>query len=257
MTDFTNRFERLELKFLIDEGQVDRVRRRIESTCLPDPHGRGRGAYTISSLYLDSPSLAFHRAKERGDPDRLKLRVRTYSEDSRATLEMKRRRSNVIDKTRAVVDRERVEGTATGLLPAPDRRHADFFESFSRVVATVGALPTLHVRYEREAYESLVDDYARVTFDRQIRVARADDWSLRPNPDAWSRFSDHWGQDRATPPVVMEIKCHSSIPGWVTDLIRSEHLVQTSFSKYSAGIHVTNWSVGGLRQPSRTVRALA
>ena len=71
-------FERLELKFLIDEVTADRVRRAIASVCSPDRHGStqrrtGSYGYVINSLYLDSHGLAFHEAKERGDPDRVKL----------------------------------------------------------------------------------------------------------------------------------------------------------------------------------------
>ena len=97
MTDFTARFERLELKFLIEESQAEQIRSQIEPYCEPDPHCReaargrlGHSGYPISSLYLDTPALAFHEAKERGDPDRIKLRVRTYSDTSPATLEIKR-----------------------------------------------------------------------------------------------------------------------------------------------------------------------
>ena len=74
----------------------------------------------IDSLYLDTPALAFHQAKERGDPERLKLRIRTYPKHSPAVLELKRKVSDVIDKTRAVVDRKLVEDAAKGLAPARD-----------------------------------------------------------------------------------------------------------------------------------------
>jgi len=85
-------FERLELKYLIDEVVADRIRRQISGICSADRHstqGRraGSNSYVINSLYLDAPGLAFHEAKERGDPERVKLRVRTYSADFIATLD--------------------------------------------------------------------------------------------------------------------------------------------------------------------------
>ena len=92
MTATQLNFERLELKYLIDEVVADRIRRQISGVCSADRHstpGRraGSNGYVINSLYLDSPGLAFHEAKERGDPERVKLRVRTYSADSIATLD--------------------------------------------------------------------------------------------------------------------------------------------------------------------------
>ena len=261
---FTARFERLELKFLVDDWTAERVRRQIEPYCAPDENSRavargrrGLAGYPIDSLYLDSPALAFHEAKERGDPDRVKLRVRTYGADSPGTLEVKRRRSNIIDKTRAVVGRESVEAAACGRLESLPCRptEAKFLLDFNRVLITSGAAPTLTVRYEREAYESVVDAYARVTFDRNIRARRTEDWALNPDTRDWCEFDNYWGAIHASPPAVMEIKCDSLIPGWVSDLVQRNELLQTGFSKYSIGIELTNREMGRFTR-SNSVEAL-
>lgn len=269
-SQFTSRFERLELKFLVDEFVVDQIRREIAPYCRADAHCGAKAGYAISSLYLDTPGLAFHAAKERGDPDRIKLRIRTYSPVSPATFEIKRRRSNVIDKTRAVVSRERVVDAALGRGPAnakttPDDEQRGVLADFSHVIATSGAGPMLHIRYDREAWESLVDHYARVTFDRAIAAAPAprsagandDEWMLVPDDDAWCPFDDHWGTRLPSTPVVMEIKCTSNIPQWVTELVRRNQLALSSFSKYSVGIHVSGWRSGQARIRSRSTKALA
>lgn len=256
MSPFQTRFERLELKFLVDEVQAARVRDQLVPYCTADPHSQAGQGYPIRSLYLDTPALAFHAAKERGDPDRVKLRVRTYSETSPATLEVKRRHSDIIDKTRAVVGRDSVEDAARGL-PVPVRAQASegFLQEFARVVSVSGAGPTLTVRYEREAYESVVDRYARVTFDRHIEVQPSRDWSLRADGD-WCAFDDRWGNARPTAPVVLEIKCENRVPWWVTDLVRRNELVRTSFSKYSIGIALTQLQAGRAIGRSRSLRAL-
>jgi hypothetical protein len=267
MAGFQARFERLELKYLIDELTVERIREQIKPYCRPDSHSRryaadrpGRVGYPIHSLYLDSPCLAFHQAKVRGDPDRIKLRVRTYSQTSPATLEIKRRESEVIDKTRAVIDRRWVEDAARGFFPpclAGDLQ-SRFLRHFARTAAKWGAGPTLSVYYEREAYESLVDAYARITFDRHIRVRRTSDWELCPGDDDWHSFDDYWRSDHPTLPVVLEIKCEtSSMPIWAIDVIRRNELYQSSFSKYSIGISLTQWRQGGDINPPRSpARAL-
>ncbi len=261
MSNFTARFERLELKFLVDELQARRVRDAIHPFCVADAHcprtgGQLRG-YEIQSLYLDSPGLAFHEAKERGDPDRLKLRIRTYSDTSPATFEVKRRHRHVIEKTRAVVPRAATERAALGEIGEAETQSGwKVLQDFGQISARAGALPTLAIRYEREAYESVVDAYARVTFDRTIAAARTSDWSLVPDPDAWCSFDEHWRTDHPTTPVVMEIKCEVAIPAWVTDLVRTQELVQTSFSKYSVGVHVTSWQRGRPRSSSRSAKVL-
>ncbi|MFT5039878.1 MAG: SPX domain protein involved in polyphosphate accumulation [Hyphomicrobiaceae bacterium] len=265
MGDFISRFERLELKFLVDETVVDRLRPQIDLYCEPDSyngHGttdrNGRGGYMISSLYLDSPGLAFHQAKERGDAERIKLRVRTYSDESPATLEIKRRHRDVVVKRRAVVPRPDVEQLGNGgiRLSGCSAKAESTVSEFEAVMATSGAVPTLTVKYEREAYASVVDEYARVTFDRRIEIRRTADWDLSPQ-DQWCAFDNHWDTGHAQEPVVMEIKCESSIPFWVNDLIRHNQLTRLSFSKYSIGITLTDRSAGHYETRSRSARLVS
>jgi hypothetical protein len=252
MSGFDVRLERLELKYLIDERTAARMRREIELYCQLDRHSapsssiHAERGYAISSLYLDSPGLAFHRAKERGDPDRLKLRVRTYDTSSLAVLEVKRRCADMVDKSRARVARHEVAGAVHGvaLEPPADAATKRFAERFARLAAEHGAEPSLRVRYRREAYVSQVDDYARVTFDRRIEAQRASSWSLEGDPERWSAFEHHWLPEQRLKNIVLELKCHSSIPFWITDLIRRNRLTRRSFSKYSIGIQITDRDSG-------------
>jgi len=266
MSGFETRFQRLEIKFLIDEPTADVVRQQLEPYCQIDPHSfdhprrdDGHIGYTISSLYLDTPSLAFHRAKERGDANRLKLRVRTYSKTSRATFEVKRRHSDVIDKARIIVDRDRVESCAYGLLDGLDvnDQMESFLNDLGVLVAVSGGFPTLTVKYDREAYASVVDDYARVTFDRRIRAVRTEDWDLAPaEDDCWCRFDDHWCTHHVTDPIVMEIKCRKTVPLWLVDLIKRNNLSRCSFSKYSIGINLTGMQLGHREAYSRSSKVM-
>jgi SPX domain protein involved in polyphosphate accumulation len=262
MSSFETRFERLELKYLIDEATAERVRRDIAPFCKPDPHnqaaagGSATAGYAVSSLYLDSPNLAFYRAKERGDAERLKLRLRTYGHSPFAVLELKRRIADVIDKTRATVDRKDAARVAQGWVDSPPEspevRH--FFSDFALAVARSGALPTLHLRYEREAYASVVDHYARVTFDRRIEAQRTSSWNLDPGAVGWSHFDRHWRRQEHERTVVLELKCQSSIPWWVTDLVRAHALDRQSFSKYSVGIYLTSVRDGADLSATRSAR---
>ncbi len=265
MSGFETRFERLELKFLIDELKAEALRSQIEPYCEADAHslprpesGANTRGYKISSLYLDTPGLAFHRAKERGDARRIKLRARTYSATSAVTLEIKRRVSDVISKTRAVIDRNHVEATCHGLHEqhAADPQARAFLDEFARIVATSGASPTLTVRYLREAYSSCVDQYARITMDRNIEVRRTSEWNLIPDELDWCRFDHYWKTHHVTTPVVLEIKCQSIVPFWVMDLIRRNDLSRTAFSKYSIGINLTGQVMGHQEHYSRSLKVL-
>jgi len=267
MTRLETKFQRLERKYLVDEVTADRIRRDIEPWCVPDAHnpecsGRRRRpdqlGYEIGTLYLDSPGLAFYNANMRGDADRLKLRVRTYSRFSPALLEVKRRFSEVIDKTRVAVDRMRVadavRGVSAPIDDGPESRRC--LEEFGRLSAHAGAEPTLHLRYEREAYASSVDHYARVCFDRRICAQRVDEWALAPQPSGYREFDQFWRPDVANCCVVLELKCETAVPHWMTSLVRCHGLSRVSFSKYAIGIHVTGRFDGSRRRALRDARVM-
>jgi hypothetical protein len=177
-------FERLELKYLIDEVTAAAIRRAIAPHCEPDLFNGtvGRG-YSIRSLYLDSPGLVCFRAKERGDHDRFKLRARTYDAYGQVHLEIKRKRGDVVWKERAAVPRESWAEAAQGWR-APHTKNPRALERFARLTAELGAEPRMMVDYEREAYASHHDGYARVTFDRHVMAGAAD-------PAATGQDGDH------------------------------------------------------------------
>jgi SPX domain protein involved in polyphosphate accumulation len=250
------------LKYLIDEAAAERIRRDLQPFCRSDTHnpirrhGSDPRGYDVTSLYLDTPGLAFYHAKERGDAERTKLRVRTYGDHPFAVLECKRRVADVIDKTRASVDRKDVHQASLGLVdPGPDHLELRrFHEDFALQVARSGAAPVLLLRYEREAFVSEVDHYARVTFDRCIEAGRTDAWSFDEPAAGYTRFDAHWLREEAQRNVVLELKCQSSIPWWMTDLIRSHALKRQSLSKYSIGIHLTGLGLGEDRIARRSAR---
>ncbi|HIF97866.1 MAG TPA: polyphosphate polymerase domain-containing protein [Myxococcales bacterium] len=266
MPSFQTKFERLELKFLVEESHADSIRKDISTLCKSDAYNgiRENGSlnqrgYPIYSCYLDSPAMAFHRAKERGDSHRLKLRIRTYSETSLASLEIKRRHSAVIYKTRTAIDRDLVEKAARGYPVGSVKTQSaqSVLSDFSRIAAKSGAEPTLTVHYRREAYESLVDNYARVTFDRKIKVQAATDWSLNPHPGGWHSFDEYWEKRSRISPVVLELKCETTPPLWMVELIRKHQLESSSFSKYSIGVGLCdeNWGLGR-KSSRRSLKAL-
>jgi hypothetical protein len=244
---FETRLERLELKYLIDEPAAARVRRAILPYCRPDPHGaspKGAGAirgYPVLSLYLDTPGLAFYRAKERGDPERMKLRLRRYRGLEGFYLEEKLRSADVVAKTRALATggalRDACHGLAKLHRDTPEARR--FAERFACLVLATGAEPALRVRYEREAYTSDVDAYARITFDRDVEFQRAAEWELEGDARGWCDLESFLVAGAPRPLVILEIKCATQVPAWLVDAIRGCELRRDSASKYSLGISLT------------------
>jgi len=177
-------FERLELKYLLDEATAEKVRRAIQPFCVPDEHnGRmGRG-YWISSLYFDSPRLAFFHANERADPDRFKLRARVYEPGGDVHLEIKRKRGDVVRKDRVIVENaDWVDATRGFGRPRYEGASQErVLASFAQLLAQYGAEPRMVIEYEREAYASPRGEYARVSFDRRVSYFLTREHSFESN----------------------------------------------------------------------------
>lgn len=247
-------FQRLEFKYLIDEQQAEQIRRDIAPYCKPDAYNGTAGlGYPISSLYLDTPSYAFHLAKLRNDPDRLKLRARVYDDVGPVHLEVKRKSVDVVHKTRATVPRDQWVDAAHGFGPQLTGRQARHLEAFAHLAAQSGAAPSLLVQYEREAYASTVDHYARVTFDRAIRASIQRDWKLEPD-GAWSHL-DAGRDGNVEGFTLLELKAELLMPFWMVDLVRTLRLKNTGFSKYSSGIIATRNLELGLSESQRGMYA--
>ena len=112
-----SRFDRLELKYQIDESMVRTLRAEIAPYCVPDSHNLPElgGCYPIHTLYLDTPRFDFYQQKKRRELDRIKLRVRTYGPESPAVLEIKRKCGDVVQKIRATVPRDLVDAAVRGV----------------------------------------------------------------------------------------------------------------------------------------------
>jgi hypothetical protein len=239
---------RLELKYVVDEMTAARVCRQLEPYCSLDVHAGNHKAtdspvsgYPVSSLYLDTPGFAFHRAKERGDSERFKLRVRGYQGSQVLYLEIKHRSADFVYKRRVGFDwRNLAEaGHEMRKLHEETPQGRRVAEEFGRRVLSSAASPKLLVRYQRVAYASDVDHYARVTFDRNIEFQQAEQWNFEGRHGAWRDLQSQLIADAPNPLVIMEIKTGAAIPRWLIDIVRRNELRRSSVSKYSLGIYLT------------------
>lgn len=70
--------QHVERKFLCAEGQSEAILAWLEHACLPDPRFPRA---VVSSIYYDTPDLAFYREKQDGLFLRSKVRLRWYEDD--------------------------------------------------------------------------------------------------------------------------------------------------------------------------------
>ena len=235
--------ERREFKYLIDEATADRVREYIRPFCRLDRNAEGfdRDRYAIDSLYFDTPDMRLYWANDEEVMNRFKLRVRTYPETPGAPVffEVKARYHDIVVKDRGRAPANWQQLLTDRNLDVP--RQATSFESaaverFTTIVRMQHARPVVLVRYTREPYESTIDDYARVTFDRAIRSQRMDRVTMTPTPGQW-RYSDApdlvHGAGSAT---VLELKFTTNVPMWMVDMVRTLNLDRRAFSKYGRSV---------------------
>ena len=235
-----NMIRRYERKYLVPDHLCHEIAFWVQGICDLDPFGQKAHdrAYTIHSLYYDTPTLEFYEEKEARKMDRAKPRVRFYGDrpGDQVWLEVKRKVNGVVIKSRGAIPTtiwpQVLEDSTTALDTSAVR-------AFAALVLGRGAVPTAHIAYRREAWISQIDSYARVTFDRAITAASArGSASLEVPSEDWTAID---GADKChfhTSPTVLELKCEAYVPTWMMDLVRHFGLQEMSYSKYCHGVEV-------------------
>lgn len=236
--------QRREYKYLVDEQTAQQVRRWIAGVCERDRHAGPTGRYLTDTLYLDSLDHRIYRATIENESDRYKLRIRGYPDapGSPVFLEVKRRVDDVIRKSRAQVRPDRWQALLdTGSLEHVEPSQyaaAENFLTYYQASRMGPMVPTVLVRYQREPYTSLIDDYARLTFDRRLQYQAASDLTLAGEPAAWVGIDDPnvFGALFSSSLSVLELKFADHAPGWMHRMVKTLELPRLSFSKYTRAV---------------------
>jgi hypothetical protein len=254
--------ERYECKYRIPPSLVPEIRKAIRKYCDSDA-ASGDGPYRVASLYLDSPNRILYRHTKEHRARRFKLRVRRYF-DGLLFFEIKRRVQGVIVKSRVGIDPAYWPAIAfdsrlvdrCGLSTADERTLQEFLDRRLQLHAE----PAVVVRYRREAYVSRVDDYGRVTFDFHLEGLPANGYAIPISDEAgWQPFDVAERFGLPVSGVILELKCLTRVPLWMSDLVARFDLRALGFSKYSAALEAVSnfpWNGELLREPSRRVGGL-
>ncbi len=240
------KLERYELKYRIPLDLEAPIREHVARYCAIDPAAQA-GRYRIASLYLDTPDLRLYRETLDRQARRFKLRIRRYDGPAHY-VEIKHRIKDVIAKQRVRVP--------DGQWPAcwHDPRLAVDHPTWHGFVARAlrwGVQPTAVVRYEREAWAGVAEEYSRVTFDHHLTVSRPTGWAVPIDGHFEPMDLPHRFGLGPESGVVLELKALKSVPLWMRDLIRRFGLGRSGFSKYGAAVETL--SVDRLRWAPRTL----
>lgn len=243
------RFNRYELKYLVDTSALGRLRADLERRM--DRDELQRVPTRISSLYYDTRGLRFYWEKIDGLRFRRKLRIRVYgppeavTDETRVYVEIKQRVNRVTQKRRVALP------YATARALCDDRIDPGITGSAEPFVAEVLSLlhtldlqPMAITSYFRDGYAGREADLGlRVTIDQRVSGRNRDFDLTSTTPH---RF--------VLPPniAVVEVKANERVPHWLTDLAARHELSTVRISKYCRTIETFG---GGLRAP-RPVPAL-
>lgn len=227
---------RYELKYVIDEsvasGIRDFVRPYLVTDAYADPNNGN--TYPVHSLYLDSPNLVLFHQTMQGMKNRFKLRIRFYdgNPESPVFLEIKSRKTDVIQKQRATLTRVGVAELMNGFRPNPchlvsgngSMKALSALQEFVNQRDAIRALPACYVSYTREAYVSPESNSVRVTFDRELSGALYD--PATPFQPPVSGGKPQMGG------LILELKFTDRFPMWMHELVGAFNLRRRSAAKY-------------------------
>lgn len=237
--------ERYELKFKIPFHLVDPITEYVSRYCEMDYYSQisPDGFYVINSLYLDTPNFHIYRRRETGEMEYSGFRIRSYGSDPKPPyyFESKQKNFDFCNKRRSKVSLENfgdlIEAPwrVKDFDPYADKNLRDFLEK----AITFDLRPVIFTQYRRRALLSTVDDYARVTFDRDMRYMEETEYRIRPDESRMTHY-DHpetFDQKGTGGNVVLELKCERKIPLWMIDIIRVFNLERSNFSKFKNSVY--------------------
>lgn len=231
---------RHEAKFRVAPDIVPALTQDLLKFCQIDPNAitDGEGLYTIDSLYFDNDRWQLFWLSEEGAAIRTKIRVRRYlgpqGPAPTVKLEVKRKQYAIVTKTSATVPAAHWAAAVKSpraQLAQPSAAERNAYNVFAIECARTRAVPKLLVRYRRLALSSQVDDYVRITIDRQIQYQDQRALSLSADPRRW-RHGDDAGAMQGQSRLIMEVKFQRSAPQWLVAIIRRYGLHESGFSKY-------------------------
>jgi hypothetical protein len=232
--------DRYEIKYLIPMSMVQPISEYVEQFCEMDYYSQisPDNFYVINSLYLDTVSKYVLRKQQNVEHAFSCFRIRSYGADPKPPfyVESKQKIREFCKKRRGKIPFENIEDLFTrphdipGFDPYADKNVACFLEKHT----TLGLEPKILTQYRRKAYLSTCDDYARVTFDRDLRFMEETTYNVIPDESRMSHYDqpdafDWHGSGRN---VILELKAERKIPIWMIQLVRHFELTRANFSKY-------------------------
>ena len=224
MAGFKDVFERIEVKYLIDDRQYNALMKRLENMAAIDSYGQT----SILNIYFDTPDFKLIERSLEKPKYKEKLRLRTYgvaNADTNAFIEIKKKYEGVVYKRRISMPyAEAIDYLVNGKEvkeKSQISREIDYLLHYYK-----GIKPAIAISYDRIAMAGIYDPDLRITFDTNIR------WRT----NKLSLSEGNVGKDILLPGQhLMELKIAGAMSIELARILDELNIRQTSFSKYGRG----------------------
>lgn len=215
---------RVEFKYIVPYEHVARLISDLNSTTYSDPHYPKNTKYRVSSIYLDTPDLSFHKMRLSGHPNGYRIRLRTYAPTSnpedilRYQLDIKAKREFSYKESTPISAKLYDHISRGAQITSSDILNEFDLKVFQKI-RSFGAIPVSRVNYERNAFFAVNHSNIRITLDSNIICSKPKELIELP-------LLENYGH-------LLEIKnSHGNQwPFWVGTLIKKYNLKKISFSK--------------------------
>jgi len=220
---------RYETKYRLSYPQLSQVRNDIAVSQMQLDYYSREHSYLVRSLYFDSDDYHAYYENLSGSWGRIKLRIRSYSEEpsDNLSVELKTKFGNKSIKYSTFIPFVWYqEFMDTGHFP---KNNNPVLIEFERLVYLRMLKPKVLIQYQREGFRSETSPSLRITFDSQVKSVDASD--LFP---AKPIFRNHRRGE-----VILEIKCLPKQPLWVNRCVKKHGLKWVANSKYVQSIELS------------------
>ena len=209
--------QRYELKFILTKEQLAYFKNALNSFMKLDEYGRT----SIASIYFDTIEYSLIRTSIEKPEFKEKIRLRSYGladKDSRVFLELKRKVSGVVHKRRLALSEDNANKFFSDNYDVDSQigLEISYFKQYYQELK-----PAFLIIYDREAYKE-IDGDLRLTIDENPRY-RTNNLNLHTSLDGENLLPD--GN------AILEIKVQQAMPLWLSAILTSGQIYQSSFSK--------------------------
>ena len=221
-------FARSEHKYLINNEMYLKLIKYLSEYMTIDKYNSSGVPYTISNIYYDTDDNYLIRTSLGKPLYKEKLRLRAYGtpkiSDS-VFLEIKKKFNGTVYKRRtAIILSEAYDFLQLKNYPkTSDIINKQILAEINYLNTRLNLVPKVYLAYDRIAFFGNKDEDLRISFDKNIRSRRYD-LHLETNSHSIPLLDAN--------AVLMEIKCSSAKPLWLTNFLSSHCITRQSFSKY-------------------------